>query len=122
MLELTCIVAPATPLIMEHFKSTDSMLASFVVSIYILGYAVGPLFIAPLSEMYGRVVVYHVCNSKSLDCKYFSADTKFAPFRKFRSNANILSSICHLEHGMCAVAKPGSAVGFSSTCWDCWFM
>lgn len=56
------MVAPAVPLIMQDFKSRDSTLASFIVSIYILGYALGPLFIAPLSEVYGRMPVYHVCN------------------------------------------------------------
>lgn len=56
------MVAPAVPLMMKDFHVTDSTLASFIVSIYILGYAVGPLFIAPLSEIYGRMPVYHVCN------------------------------------------------------------
>lgn len=32
------------------------------VSIYLLGYAVGPVFIAPLSEMYGRKPVLSVAN------------------------------------------------------------
>lgn len=56
------MVAPAVPLIMKDFHSTNSTIASFIVSIYILGYAIGPLFIAPLSETYGRMPVYHVCN------------------------------------------------------------
>lgn len=56
------MVAPAVPLIMKDFHSDNSTIASFVVSIYILGYAIGPLFIAPLSETYGRMPVYHVCN------------------------------------------------------------
>jgi multidrug resistance protein len=47
---------------MAEFKSTNTELAAFVVSIYVLGFAVGPLFIAPLSEMYGRVILYHSCN------------------------------------------------------------
>ena len=33
---------------------------SLVVSVYILGYAFGPLLIAPMSELYGRLPVYHV--------------------------------------------------------------
>ncbi|KAJ9650227.1 hypothetical protein H2198_010465 [Neophaeococcomyces mojaviensis] len=56
------MVAPAIPLIMRDFKSTDETIGSFIVSIYILGYAIGPLAIAPLSEVYGRMIVYHVCN------------------------------------------------------------
>ncbi|KAI4209543.1 MAG: hypothetical protein LQ351_007534 [Letrouitia transgressa] len=54
--------APGVPEVMTEFKSTNIELASFVVSIYILGYAFGPLVIAPMSELYGRLWVYHVCN------------------------------------------------------------
>jgi len=54
--------APGVPFLMAEFKSTNVELASFVVSVYILGFAVGPLFFAPLSEIYGRLPVYHVCN------------------------------------------------------------
>ncbi|KAJ9637483.1 hypothetical protein H2204_004907 [Knufia peltigerae] len=56
------MIAPATPLIMEDFQSTNSTVASFIVSIYVLGYALGPLFLAPLSEVYGRLPIYHGCN------------------------------------------------------------
>ena len=54
--------APGVPQVMHDFHSTNQNLGSFVVSIYILGYATGPLFIAPLSEIYGRTMVYHVTN------------------------------------------------------------
>ena len=57
------MVAPGVPLIMKDFKSTDATIASFIVSIYILGYALGPLFLAPMSEVYGRLPVYHVSNA-----------------------------------------------------------
>ena len=56
------MLAPAVPEVMTEFKSTNLELASFVVSVYILGYAFGPIIIAPLSELYGRIPVYHVCN------------------------------------------------------------
>ncbi|KIV95065.1 hypothetical protein PV10_02764 [Exophiala mesophila] len=58
------MVAPGVPLIMREFQSTDSTIASFIVSIYVLGYALGPLFLAPLSEVYGRAYVYYACNSQ----------------------------------------------------------
>lgn len=54
--------APGVPEVMSEFDSTNIELASFVVSIYVLGYAFGPLIIAPLSELYGRLVIYHTCN------------------------------------------------------------
>lgn len=56
------MVAPGVPEIMRNFHSTDATIGSFIVSIYILGYAIGPLVIAPMSEVYGRLPVYHVCN------------------------------------------------------------
>ncbi|KAF1932862.1 MFS general substrate transporter, partial [Didymella exigua CBS 183.55] len=45
----------------ERFKATYSYLSSFVLSIYVLGYAIGPLLISPLSELFGRVPLYHFC-------------------------------------------------------------
>lgn len=54
--------APAIPELLPEFHSTNQTIASFVVSVYVLGYAIGPLIIAPLSELYGRLVVYHCCN------------------------------------------------------------
>ncbi|RHZ49637.1 MFS transporter [Aspergillus thermomutatus] len=54
--------APGVADVMREFHSTDTMLASFVVSVFVLGYMVGPFLTAPLSEMYGRVPLYHACN------------------------------------------------------------
>jgi hypothetical protein len=54
--------APGVPELMKEFKSDNVELASFVVSVYVLGFAVGPLFFAPLSEIYGRLPLYYICN------------------------------------------------------------
>ncbi|KAL0256281.1 hypothetical protein SLS55_008674 [Diplodia seriata] len=54
--------APGVPDLMAEFNSTSELLSGFVVSVYVLGFAVGPLIIAPLSEMYGRLPLYHTCN------------------------------------------------------------
>ena len=55
--------APGLSQVAREFHSTNASLASFTVTIYILGYAVGPLFMGPLSELYGRLPVYHVSNT-----------------------------------------------------------
>jgi len=47
---------------MADFGSTNQEIASFIVSVYVVGYCFGPLLIAPLSELYGRAPLYHVCN------------------------------------------------------------
>ncbi|KAF2024681.1 MFS general substrate transporter [Setomelanomma holmii] len=54
--------APGVPEVMREFNSTNDMLEGFMVSVYVLGFAFGPLIIAPLSEMYGRLPLYHTCN------------------------------------------------------------
>ena len=50
--------APGVPLVEKEFHFTNSSVATLVVSIFVLGFAVGPLAIAPLSEWYGRQPVY----------------------------------------------------------------
>ncbi|KAK9450805.1 major facilitator superfamily domain-containing protein [Limtongia smithiae] len=52
--------APGVSLFMEEFNQSNTLLASFVVSIYILGFVLGPLVVGPISEMYGRCIVYRV--------------------------------------------------------------
>ncbi|KAH8671539.1 major facilitator superfamily domain-containing protein [Xylariales sp. PMI_506] len=50
--------APGVPAIMVEFQDSSTPTATFLVSIYILGFAFGPLLIAPLSETYGRRQLY----------------------------------------------------------------
>ncbi|KAH6884115.1 major facilitator superfamily domain-containing protein [Thelonectria olida] len=54
--------APGVPDIMVEFGSSNSNLATFIVSVYVLGFAFGPLLAAPLSEIYGRALVFNVAN------------------------------------------------------------
>ncbi|KAH8651173.1 major facilitator superfamily domain-containing protein [Xylariales sp. PMI_506] len=54
--------APGVPDVMKEFRNSNNELAGFVVSVYVLGYAVGPLVMAPMSEIYGRVAIFHLCN------------------------------------------------------------
>lgn len=54
--------APGVPELMAEFHSTNRLLAGFVVSVYVLGFAIGPLILAPASELYGRRIIYHICN------------------------------------------------------------
>ncbi|RKU41272.1 hypothetical protein DL546_000018 [Coniochaeta pulveracea] len=56
------IFAPGVPQLMRDFRSSNELLAAFVVSVYVLGFAAGPMLIAPLSEIYGRNPIYHICN------------------------------------------------------------
>lgn len=55
------INSSATLDILAHFKSTNETLGSFVTTVFLLGYTFGPLLIAPLSELYGRAILYKTC-------------------------------------------------------------
>jgi MFS family permease len=44
---------------LQDFKSSNSYEAVLLVSIFELGEVLGPTFIAPLSELYGRLIVWH---------------------------------------------------------------
>ena len=52
--------APGVPQVMAEFHSTNSLLSSFVVSVFILGYVFGPILVAPGTELYGRLYIYHI--------------------------------------------------------------
>jgi multidrug resistance protein len=54
--------APGAPKVMVEFHSNNSNLETFVVSIFVLGFAFGPLVVAPLSEIFGRRLVYLFSN------------------------------------------------------------
>ncbi|KAG9236349.1 MFS multidrug transporter-like protein [Amylocarpus encephaloides] len=56
------MVAPALTSIGREFNITNKVELSLTLSIFVLAYAVGPLFIGPLSEMYGRVIILQSAN------------------------------------------------------------
>ncbi|GKT72669.1 major facilitator superfamily transporter [Colletotrichum tofieldiae] len=60
---VSSMLAPAVPQVMTEFGTTSKTFATFVVSIFVLGFACGPLLLAPLSEIYGRVPVYNATNT-----------------------------------------------------------
>ncbi len=56
------ILAPSIPQILDDFhQPTQLSLGDFAVSTYTLGFAIGPLLLSPLSELYGRLIIYHIC-------------------------------------------------------------
>lgn len=46
---------------MLDFGTTDQALGAFMTTIYLLGYASGPIVIAPLSELHGRAIMFRSC-------------------------------------------------------------
>ncbi|CZT08235.1 uncharacterized protein RAG0_13395 [Rhynchosporium agropyri] len=55
--------APAVSFMDADFHNDSTILASLAVSIYVLGYAIGPLILAPLCEIYGRQYVLTGANA-----------------------------------------------------------
>lgn len=70
------LCAPGTSLTLEEYGLSSKTVGTLMISIYVLGYAVGPLFLAPLSEMYGRVPVI---NASSAFFNAFILGCSFAP-------------------------------------------
>ncbi|KAF2691191.1 MFS general substrate transporter [Lentithecium fluviatile CBS 122367] len=56
------IFAPGIPFVNKDFGNTSQMLGAFSISVFVLGFSVGPLFLSPLSEIYGRRIVLNVSN------------------------------------------------------------
>lgn len=56
------MIAPALPQISADFNLTSSVLQSLMLSVFVLAYAIGPLLLAPLSEMFGRRIVLQSAN------------------------------------------------------------
>ncbi|EXJ72568.1 uncharacterized protein A1O5_03714 [Cladophialophora psammophila CBS 110553] len=56
------MLAPGVQQLVTDFDIHSEFLITLVISIYLIGYAVGPLVCAPMSELYGRQVVYHITN------------------------------------------------------------
>jgi multidrug resistance protein len=54
--------APAVSFMDEEFHNSSVLLSSLTVSIFVLGYVVGPLILAGLSEIYGRRIVLTAAN------------------------------------------------------------
>ncbi|KAI2786871.1 Efflux pump vrtL [Penicillium oxalicum] len=57
------MVAPALSTIAAQFDVTDQIISQLTLSIFVLAYAVGPLILGPLSEIYGRAIVLQLANA-----------------------------------------------------------
>jgi MFS family permease len=51
------VYTPAIPIIMANYN-VDREIAVLPLSLYVVGFTVGPIIAAPLSELYGRRAIY----------------------------------------------------------------
>lgn len=81
------MISPALYSISDEFHITQNVEASLTLSIFVLAYAIGPLFLGPLSEIYGRVVVLQLSNlfylAWNLGCGFAQNKAQLMVFRFF---------------------------------------
>ncbi|CAN8098545.1 unnamed protein product [Discula destructiva] len=81
------ILSPGISSLMKEFGETDAIVGAMTVSIYLLGYVVGPMFLAPLSEVYGRRPILTVANvffcTMQIGCALAPSITALIIFRFF---------------------------------------
>ncbi|KNZ78710.1 hypothetical protein J132_10815 [Termitomyces sp. J132] len=70
------MMAPGLKEVANNYGITSSTIMALTLSIYLLSFALGPLLLAPLSEMYGRTWVLHIGNLFSL---VFTLGCAFSP-------------------------------------------
>ncbi|OBZ79510.1 hypothetical protein A0H81_01194 [Grifola frondosa] len=79
------MVAPAASQIADAFGIHESFKTSLNVSIFVLAYAVGPLFLGPLCEIFGRVWVLRGSNifflAWNLGCGFAQSEGQLIAFR-----------------------------------------
>ncbi|KAJ5915839.1 MFS transporter [Penicillium verhagenii] len=51
--------APGVAQIAADLHITSTVVSTLAITLYVLGISIGPMFTSPLSEIYGRVPVYH---------------------------------------------------------------
>ena len=56
------MIAPALRQMKEDFDVQSKLQVQMMLSIFVLAYAIGPMFLGPLSELYGRSLVLQISN------------------------------------------------------------
>lgn len=56
------MIAPSLEVIGDEFNIESELEQAFVMSIFLLAYAIGPFVLGPLSEIFGRVVILQASN------------------------------------------------------------
>ncbi|CAK7201804.1 hypothetical protein SEUCBS139899_004519 [Sporothrix eucalyptigena] len=114
------MMAPAVPEILEQFDVHNDQYGTFCVSVFVLGFAFGPLIIAPLSELYGRTIIYHVCNSLfvifTIGCALSTSIGMLVGFRFMAGFAGV--AVITIGGGTIADMVPPEQRGKSMAAWS----
>ncbi|KAH8810950.1 putative MFS transporter [Xylogone sp. PMI_703] len=89
--------APGVQQLVEEFHITTSIVATMSLTIYVLGFCAG-VIVAPLSELYGRLWLYHASNTTwlafTLGCAFSKSTTSFLIFRFLAGCAGSVPMAC----------------------------
>ncbi|KAG2123908.1 MFS polyamine transporter [Suillus cothurnatus] len=81
------MIAPATGQVASSFGIDSDVMLALTTSIFVLAYAMGPLFLGPLSEIYGRSRVLQLANLWylvwNLVCGFAQSESQLIVFRFF---------------------------------------
>ncbi|CAK1358839.1 putative transporter [Cercospora beticola] len=81
------MVAPALAQVRQDLNMNSMFLAELSLSVFILGFALGPLFLGPLSELFGRRIVLLLSNvfyfAFNLACGFANNTGELVAFRFF---------------------------------------
>ncbi|KAK6835092.1 hypothetical protein PG987_009786 [Apiospora arundinis] len=79
------IVAPALSSVSAELHIISAFVSQLILSIFILAYAIGPLFLGPLSETYGRAIVLQLANlfylAFNIGCGFAQTQGQLMAFR-----------------------------------------
>ncbi|KAF5373395.1 hypothetical protein D9757_009759 [Collybiopsis confluens] len=85
VLPASSMLAPALPEIASKYGVTSPTMTALMLSIFLIPFALGPLVLAPLSEMYGRTWILHLGTFFSLafnlGCAFSPSAGSFICFR-----------------------------------------
>ncbi|KAJ3761999.1 MFS polyamine transporter [Lentinula raphanica] len=83
----SAMIAPGSQQVADEFGITSNVVLDMITSIFVLGFAIGPLFMGPLSELYGRSRVVQLGNAFFLvwnfACGFAQNQTQIIIFRFF---------------------------------------
>ncbi|KDQ31851.1 hypothetical protein PLEOSDRAFT_48881 [Pleurotus ostreatus PC15] len=98
------MMAPGLPEVAIRYGITDSTTLAMTLSIFLLSFALGPLILAPLSEIYGRTWILHIGNLFSIA---FNFGCAFAPNTGALIGFRFLSGLS----GSAPIAIGGGSIG-----------
>ncbi|KAL4264563.1 MFS transporter superfamily protein [Pleurotus pulmonarius] len=92
------MMAPGLLQVAEQYHVTNPTTLAMTLSIFLLAYALGPLVLAPLSEMYGRTWVLHIANilflAFNIGCAFSPNAGSLIAFRFFAGLAGSTPIAC----------------------------